>query len=168
MEIIKRTTVLFLISIAFALLVAFSTLAPFEVAAQAQCPCPGDTSGAQFRAGTCRIDCPNGGTDYTNYATGGGTLQTIITAIGNAIFALVPVAASLALLAFFWGLAMYLFSFGEGKDEKLKQGRNLMLYGVLVIFVMVSIFGIVLLLRSAFGVVGETRLPPPSVDFGTP
>lgn len=85
----------------------------------------------------------------------------IARTLGALIYTLVPVISSLALLAFFWGLGQYLFNFGEGDDKKQKQGRNLMLYGILVIFVMVSVFGIAQLLRRAFGISGDTNAPTP-------
>ncbi len=95
--------------------------------------------------------------------TGDGDLCGVVQAFGTIVTNTVPIAASLALLAFFWGLAIYLFNFGEGKEDKQKQGRNLMIYGILAIFVMVSVFGIAQLLQRTFGVQGTTALPAPRI-----
>ena len=81
-----------------------------------------------------------------------GTITGIVQEVGNAVGAAVPVAAALVLVAFFWGLAIYLFNFGEGKDDKQKQGRSLMLYSILALFVMVTIWGIVGLLANSFNI----------------
>ena len=96
-------------------------------------------------------------------ATGPGTLGEVVGTFGDLIGMAVPIAAALALLAFFWGLALYLFNFGEGKDEKQKQGRNLMIYGILAIFVMVSVFGIAQLLQRTFGVQNVQQIPAPTI-----
>ena len=51
--------------------------------------------------------------------------------------------ASLALLVFFWGLARFIFKIGSGGDAKaVAEGKQLMIWGVIAIFVMVSIWGI--------------------------
>jgi hypothetical protein len=99
--------------------------------------------------------------------TGTGTLAEVVSTMSNVVQNTVPLAASLALLAFFWGLAIYLFNFGEGKEDKQKQGRNLMVYGILAIFVMTSIFGLAQLLRKSFGVENTSTLPTPHLGGTT-
>jgi thiol:disulfide interchange protein len=78
------------------------------------------------------------------------------------IDSLIPIVFGLALLAFFWGLAMYLFSF-SGDDKEKKKGRALMIYGVLVLFVAASIWGIVGLLQDTFEIEGEQDISAPGV-----
>lgn len=97
-------------------------------------------------------------------AQGTGTLQGAVQAVGRAVGAAVPIAAAMVLVAFFWGLAMYLFNFGEGDDKKQKQGRNLMVYSVLALFVMVTIWGIVGLLSNTFGIDQTTTVPLPTIS----
>ncbi len=64
---------------------------------------------------------------------------------------LIGVAITLAIVVFFWGLIKYLFVGGaEGKAEGLK----IMFYGVVTIFVMISVWGLVELLQYTFGVRG--------------
>ena len=96
-------------------------------------------------------------------AQGTGTLQGAVQAVGRAVGAAVPIAAAMVLVAFFWGLAMYLFNFGEGDDKKQKQGRNLMVYSILALFVMVTIWGIVGLLANTFGIDETTAVPLPTI-----
>lgn len=61
---------------------------------------------------------------------------------------IVPVLIGIALIIFFWGIIRYIASGGE--DAKVK-GRSLMLWGVVALFFMVSVFGIVQLLLNTFG-----------------
>jgi hypothetical protein len=59
---------------------------------------------------------------------------------------LVYLVISLALLGFLWGVVRFLFS---GGNEKLKKdGRDFMIYGILILFVMTSLWGLVYLFRS--------------------
>ncbi len=53
-----------------------------------------------------------------------------------------PVVAGFALLAFFWGLAKFIFRVG-GDENAVNDGKNLMIWGVIALFVMISIWGII-------------------------
>ena len=52
---------------------------------------------------------------------------------------LVPLAFILALLFFFWGIAKYIRSAGSEKDE----GKKVMVWGIVALFVMASVWGLV-------------------------
>ncbi len=69
---------------------------------------------------------------------------------------------TLAIIAFFWGLVKYLF--GEGSEGKA-EGLKIMLMGVITIFVMVSIWGLVRLLQSTFQVTSTTPVIPQGVQI---
>ncbi len=68
--------------------------------------------------------------------------------IGALISTATKIVYGLAFLAFFWGLAMYLFKAGD--DDK-KKGIQIIITSIIVIFVMTSIFGIVKVLQATFG-----------------
>lgn len=85
-----------------------------------------------------------------------GTLGLVSRIVNGLLGLLVMVA----ILAFFWGLIKYLFSMGEEKSEGLK----IMFYGVIAIFVMVSIWGLVGLLRTTFGVQSNNPIIPQGVQ----
>ncbi|MEK7642787.1 MAG: hypothetical protein AAB392_03245 [Patescibacteria group bacterium] len=57
---------------------------------------------------------------------------------------LIPIAFALCLLYFFWGVAKYIKSEGEGKAE----GRSIMLWGIVGLFVASSIWGIVIFIQK--------------------
>ena len=73
-----------------------------------------------------------------------------ITSIGRLINQLLPIVVALALLAFFWGLAQFIFASGDegAKDE----GKRRMIWGVVALFVMVSVWGLVGFVGSALGI----------------
>jgi hypothetical protein len=88
-----------------------------------------------------------------------GLLGTL--ALANRILnGLVGLLILVAILAFFWGLIKYLFS-GGGEDKS--EGLKMMFYGVIAIFVMVSIWGIIRLLQNTFGVTQNTSITPDGI-----
>lgn len=54
----------------------------------------------------------------------------------------VPVIFALAFIVFIWGVFMY-FIAGGHDEERRKKGRELMMYGIIGFFVMVSVWGLV-------------------------
>ena len=72
---------------------------------------------------------------------------------------LIPVLIAAALVVFFWGLVKYIWGGGKGHDA----GRNTMIAGILSLFIMVSIWGLVNLAQSAFGVNGGGSVQIPQV-----
>jgi hypothetical protein len=60
--------------------------------------------------------------------------------------ALIPIAFTLCLIYFSWGVAKYLKNSDSAKASE--QAKNVMLWGLVGLFVAVSIWGIVSLLRN--------------------
>jgi hypothetical protein len=60
----------------------------------------------------------------------------------------IPVVAALALLFFFWGLANFIFH--ADNEDKRKEGRSVMIWGVVALFAMVSVWGIIAVLLRTF------------------
>ncbi len=86
-----------------------------------------------------------------------GTLITISSVLNAAI----GIFVTLAIVVFFWGLIQYLVNVGE---EKAK-GLSIMFYGVVAIFVMVSIWGIIRLLQNTFKVGNTTPIIPGGIYY---
>ena len=79
-----------------------------------------------------------------------GTIQSIIQVILSSVFdPLVPILIGLAIIVFAWGLYKYLKS-GIGDTAELKGSKSLMFWGVIMIFAMLSVWGIVLVLQNVF------------------
>ena len=93
------------------------------------------------------------------------TLDNVVGTVGGIIGALTPIVVALALLFFFWGLAKYILNAG---DEAAKtEGRMIMIWGIIALFVMVSVWGLVQVLQQTFlggTSTGET-ITPPSVQL---
>lgn len=84
----------------------------------------------------------------------------IATGIGNVVKLLIPIAFGLAILFFFWGLATYIL--GKEQDKELAKKR--MLWGIIAIFIMASIWAIVSFLGASIGLGGNTQ-PTTSVTL---
>lgn len=77
-------------------------------------------------------------------------LEGVIRKISDLINLAIPLVIALAILAFFWGLMKYIFSASD--DDKKEEGRNIMIYGIIALFVMVSVWGLVRLLQETFNI----------------
>jgi hypothetical protein len=75
-------------------------------------------------------------------------LKDLIVEASNIIESfLVPLAFALSLLYFFWGIAKYIRT-DAGSEKAVEQGRNVIFWGLIGMFVAISIWGIVALLKS--------------------
>jgi hypothetical protein len=81
------------------------------------------------------------------------TVTTALTKIADILNIIIPLLIALALVAFFWGLVRYIWSSGEGHE----QGKNVMIAGLVSLFIMVSVFGIIRLVGDTFGVFGGSN-----------
>jgi hypothetical protein len=79
-----------------------------------------------------------------------GSLFSFIGALGKVTNGLVIVAMSAVLLLFFWGVAKYITAGAD--EEKRAAARSLMIYGVIGVFVVFSIWGLVAFLGNIFGI----------------
>ncbi len=91
-----------------------------------------------------------------------GNVENLVRAIGRLISLATPIVVGLALLAFFWGLVKYIFSAGE--EDSKKEGIRLMIGGVIAIFVIVSLVGIIRFIGNALGVGQGGSLDVPEVE----
>jgi len=85
---------------------------------------------------------------------GGADLFSVLGNISDLIRFATPIVVGLALLGFFWGLAVFIFSAGNAKKQA--QGRSIMIWGILALFIMLSVFGIIGTLQSTFDVGNPT------------
>jgi len=80
----------------------------------------------------------------------GDNLNTVIINIARLIQdGVIPIVIGLALLTFLWGVMKY----GTSRDEaSRKESIAIIINGIIVLFVMVSVWGLVWLFASFFGV----------------
>ena len=98
-----------------------------------------------------------------SYAAFGG-IETFIKDIGKLVQTLTVIMAGLALLVFFWGLVKFIAKAGD--ESAKEEGRRLMIWGVIALFVMVSVWGIILFIQTNLGIFGGGT--PPIPQFPAP
>lgn len=84
------------------------------------------------------------------------TIYTISTQISDIINLLLPVVFGMAILAFFYGIFLYIFT--QGADDKA-QGKQVMLWSLVAIFVMASLFGIIQVAQTTLGISNTGNTP---------
>ncbi len=80
------------------------------------------------------------------------TITEVIGDIKGIINTIIPLLISIAVLTLIWGIVKFVTS--AGNEDKRSEGRDLMIYGIIGLFVMVSIWGLVNVLVSTFGLGG--------------
>jgi hypothetical protein len=73
----------------------------------------------------------------TTFAT---LIQTFTSSVGKAVATLL---LSLALIAFFWGIVMYIWGAREGDSAKVEKGNTFLKWSLVALFVMFSVYGII-------------------------
>jgi hypothetical protein len=74
-------------------------------------------------------------------------LEDVLNFVLRLISAVIPIIIALAVLVFIWGVFRYVVS----SDEEAKaKGKNMILWGIVGLFVMVSVWGLVNILVNTF------------------
>lgn len=91
----------------------------------------------------------------------GNALIDLLGLAQTIVLRLVPFAIGIAMLAFFWFLIQFIMKSSDPAEQgKAKSGMG---YSILALFAMVSIWGIIGLLGSIFGVNQGGEIPVPGV-----
>jgi hypothetical protein len=90
-------------------------------------------------------------------AQNAGTIVNTATTWANGfdtvVHILIPALFALAIVYFFWGMGKYILSAGD--PDKAKEGKSIMIYGVIAIAVMAVLFGLIQWLAGAVGISGN-------------
>jgi hypothetical protein len=90
-----------------------------------------------------------------------GTTGTIVADIYALVKGIIPIIFAIAIIYFFWGLVVFLRGAGDPKVQE--AGRNQMIWGIVAIAVMLSIYGIVGWLQTTLGVGTTTTVTLPQL-----
>jgi hypothetical protein len=69
--------------------------------------------------------------------------ETLVKSLGN-------LAMAAGMIAFFYGIVQYVWGVREAKPDVIKTGNQFMMYGLLALFVMFSVYGIIKFGQSIF------------------
>ena len=80
---------------------------------------------------------------------GGNPFLDILIKVKDILNAVIPIVITIALIYFIWGVAKYVTA---KEEEEKTEARDVMIYGTIGLFFIVSVWGIVLLLVQFTGV----------------
>jgi hypothetical protein len=90
----------------------------------------------------------------------GSNIVDLINAVGYMVRLVIPILVALAVVVFFWGLVKYIW--GQGKDTA--TGRSTMIAGLISIFVMVTLWGVITFFQSTLNISpAQNNLTPPHI-----
>lgn len=95
-------------------------------------------------------------------------LSIFVSNMGGVVDQLIPILSSVVVLVFFYGLVKYVLSAGD--DDASKKAKSYMIRGIIGMFVLATIWGIIGFIQQT---IGNTRPPTivngvlPSLTTGT-
>lgn len=89
-------------------------------------------------------------------------LFDLLELVAQLVSGLIPIVIGIAVLTFLWGVLNYVTA---SDDAKQKEARGIMMYGIIVLFVMVSVWGLVNLLGDTLDLNANAPEPPEIPGF---
>jgi len=89
-------------------------------------------------------------------------INFLISEVERVFTNLVPVLVGLALLVFIWGLVLFIFN--SGREDGVEKGKRIMVWGVVALFTIISVWGIVYTIQDVFGVTTVLFQPAPQIE----
>ncbi len=77
------------------------------------------------------------------------SFSDIVSYVISLINLLIPILFALAFIVFIWGLTKYVISAGD--EKLLKTGKEYMMWGILVLFILTSYVAIIGIATNTFG-----------------
>ena len=91
-----------------------------------------------------------------------GTLAYIVCKVGDLFNLVIPVLIALGVIYFIWGVVSYAI----GTEEETKaEGRKKMVYGIIGLAVIVSVWGLVNILTTTFSVTDSRDINFPTTPY---
>ena len=90
------------------------------------------------------------------HALAATSIADLIRSVTNIVSLLIPLVIGLAILFFFWGIARFILS--ADNEEKRKQTKHLLIWGVVAMFVLVSIWGIISVLQETLNLPEDSQI----------
>lgn len=97
--------------------------------------------------------------------TNAATAQRILCEISVILNTVIPILITLGVVYFIYGVISYAIA----KDEEAKTGgRGAMINGLIALLVIVSIWGLVNIIKNTFGITDNNTINVPCIPIGVP
>ncbi len=93
----------------------------------------------------------------TPFLAQAGTIFDVMNLLISIIGMIIPILLALAVLVFMWGIVKFIAHAGD--EKAVEEGKTLMIWGMVGLFVMVAIWSIVGYLQSSLGLDTYSTLP---------
>lgn len=87
------------------------------------------------------------------------TFRSILEEIGSILGVIVPILITVALAYFIYGVVKYIMAGEEGR----KEAKDIIIYGVIGLFAIVSVWGLVRLIQNTFNVEDNSAIEIPTL-----
>ncbi len=77
-------------------------------------------------------------------------INDLLISFGRLVGTAIPITFALGVLFFFWGVAQFILA--AGNPTAKEKGRSVMVWGIIALFVMASVWGLVKFLGDALGI----------------
>lgn len=95
------------------------------------------------------------------------TLGDLITSFNNTIVrALGTLFMSAGVVAFLFGVVQYIWGLREGNQDQVSKGNRFMIWGLVALFVMFSVYGIIKFFQQLLPAGSTNSITIPEVNFG--
>jgi uncharacterized membrane protein (GlpM family) len=91
------------------------------------------------------------------YTTTTSSLTGLVTSIKTLLNSIIPLFFIIAILYFFWGLVKFIM--GAGDAKKVAEGKGIMIWGLVALVIMATLFGIINWLTNTAGIGGTSTVP---------
>ncbi len=78
------------------------------------------------------------------------TVQGILYSLRDIVNIIIPLLMAVAFAIFLWGVVKFIFAGGD--ENKRKEAKHYIVYGLIGLFVMVAVWGLIRVVTSTFGV----------------
>jgi hypothetical protein len=85
------------------------------------------------------------------------SLSSALQDVGTLINRVIPLLVGVAVVIFIFGIVRFILAAGDA--EKRTEGRKYMVYSIIAIAVMLSVWALVAFVRNTFGLTGQNNTP---------
>ena len=90
-----------------------------------------------------------------------GNVSSLVDSLGTMVSKAIPIVFGILVIVFFWGLVKFIFS--SGNEESKADGKKIMLWGLIAMFIAASVWGIVTFARRSLGIGDEATIAVPKI-----
>jgi hypothetical protein len=87
----------------------------------------------------------------------GSTIYDVIGELNSTVNIILPILFTLSFIAFFWGLSKFILN--SSSSAEVEKGRKYMIWGIIALFVLISVRTIIVLIANDLGIGNSSVIP---------